>query len=298
MSTVADAFLDFLTLALPNIECNGNDYLKYNGPANWRTEVITRSLETIRKQRAFGTDHNNNPSGSGFLSGEDNESVEDGRIIGVLEADPMHTPIRPSQQTPSLLVSTSTPGSQYLDDLDEDKPEYIMIQVPKGPLEWTTQYSLDPVEELKWLKMQVSDIARVCQAVSRGDFTHRITIPVESVVMVQLRDVVNNMVDNVACFCTEIRSNSVRRIMDIDPSCICSNQSAPLEGAFIESVSCTRQLAATLVNLIRSVADVVTALALGDYSRRLDLPEPAGELLDLQIIVNETIKRLQERAQQ
>ncbi len=77
------------------------------------------------------------------------------------------------------------------EDADLHEEEY---QVPIGPLAWKAQYSLDPVEELRWLKMQVSDIARVCSAVSRGDFTHKIHAREESVVMVQLRDVINGMV--------------------------------------------------------------------------------------------------------
>jgi len=144
--------------------------------------------------------------------------------------------------------------------------------------------------------MQVSDIARVCSAVSRGDFTHKIHAREESVVMVQLRDVINGMVDNVACFSNEILSNSVRQV--VESSCHCSNHTTvSLEGAFLEGLDCTSQLAATFITVIRSVAHVAKALALGDYSKRLDLPEPMGELLDLQVTVNAAVQLLQERAQ-
>lgn len=49
--------------------------------------------------------------------------------------------------------------------------------------------------------------------------------------------------------------------------------------------------------MVRSVAEVMTALTRDDFLCRLDLPEPVGELLDFQLVVNGTVKLLQERAQ-
>jgi len=42
------------------------------------------------------------------------------------------------------------------------------------------------VEELNLPKAQVQDVARVCNAVARGDLSQKITVPVQGVVMVQL----------------------------------------------------------------------------------------------------------------
>ena len=52
----------------------------------------------------------------------------------------------------------------------------------------------EPLEELRLLKSQLGDIARVCNAVARGDLSHKITMPVQGIIMVQLKDVVNTMV--------------------------------------------------------------------------------------------------------
>jgi hypothetical protein len=49
-------------------------------------------------------------------------------------------------------------------------------------------------EELQLLKAQVHDVARVCNAVARGDLSQKITVTVQGVVMVQLKDVINTMV--------------------------------------------------------------------------------------------------------
>ena len=40
----------------------------------------------------------------------------------------------------------------------------------------------------------VQDVARVCNAVARGDLSQKITVVVQGVVMVQLKDVINTMV--------------------------------------------------------------------------------------------------------
>jgi osomolarity two-component system sensor histidine kinase NIK1 len=44
------------------------------------------------------------------------------------------------------------------------------------------------------LKDQVQDVSRVCNAVARGDLSQKITVPVQGVVMVQLKEVINTMV--------------------------------------------------------------------------------------------------------
>jgi osomolarity two-component system sensor histidine kinase NIK1 len=67
--------------------------------------------------------------------------------------------------------------------------------VPMGPLAAAAfESGMSAVEELRLLKAQVQDVARVCNAVARGDLSQKITVPVQGVVMVQLKDVINTMV--------------------------------------------------------------------------------------------------------
>ena len=69
------------------------------------------------------------------------------------------------------------------------------LVVPPGPLVAAAfESGLSAVEELRLLKAQVQDVARVCNAVARGDLSQKITVPVQGVVMVQLKDVINTMV--------------------------------------------------------------------------------------------------------
>ena len=53
---------------------------------------------------------------------------------------------------------------------------------------------MSAVEELRLLKAQVQDVAKVCNAVARGDLSQKITVPVQGPVMIQLKDVINTMV--------------------------------------------------------------------------------------------------------
>ncbi len=53
---------------------------------------------------------------------------------------------------------------------------------------------LSAVEELKLLKDQVQDVARVCNAVANGDLSQKITVEVRGAVMVSLKDAINTMV--------------------------------------------------------------------------------------------------------
>ena len=74
-------------------------------------------------------------------------------------------------------------------------PDSSPLVIPMGPLAAAAfESGMSAVEELKLLKAQVQDVARVCNAVARGDLSQKITVPVQGVVMVQLKDVINTMV--------------------------------------------------------------------------------------------------------
>lgn len=67
--------------------------------------------------------------------------------------------------------------------------------IPPGPLvAAAVESGMSAVEELRLLKAQVQDVAKVCNAVARGDLSQKITVPVQGPVMVQLKEVINTMV--------------------------------------------------------------------------------------------------------
>lgn len=70
-----------------------------------------------------------------------------------------------------------------------------MLIVPPGPLTAAGfESGVSAAEELHLLNAQVQDIARVCNAAARGDLLQKITVPLQGVIMVWLKDIINTMV--------------------------------------------------------------------------------------------------------
>ena len=81
------------------------------------------------------------------------------------------------------------------------------MSFPPGPLAVAAfESGMNAVEELQLQKAQGQDVARVCNAVARGDLSQKITVPVQGVVMVQLKDVINTLVDLVSHFLQKKRT--------------------------------------------------------------------------------------------
>lgn len=198
MSTVADTFLDFLVITLSKTETNGHDVddiLKYNGPADSRTESVTRSLETIlRKRRVAESDLAQASPFSTPKSEDDAFELDDGWVM-VSKPETMLPPsnaslvLPVSQATQSQHVSASAPLPENI--RRDAIPCFDAFTLPMIPPLTQTP---DPIQELRLLKAQVSDFVRVCNAVSRGDFTQKLYGWADSIVMEQFRDVVNGMV--------------------------------------------------------------------------------------------------------
>lgn len=92
-------------------------------------------------------------------------------------------------------IITDTMTMSRINGSFNGSPSGSPLVVPPGPLAAAAfESGMSAVEELRLLKAQVQDVARVCNAVARGDLSQKITVPVQGVVMVQLKDVINTMV--------------------------------------------------------------------------------------------------------
>ncbi|KAL4267517.1 histidine kinase [Pleurotus pulmonarius] len=164
------------------------------------------------------------------------------------------------------------------------------LVVPMGPLAAAAfESGLSAVEELKLLKAQVMDVARVCNAVATGDLSQKITVPVQGVVMVQLKDVINKMVDKLGQFAKEV----TRVSLEVGTEGKLGAQALVLdvEGTWGELTGVVNKLAANLTSQVRSIAMVTKAVALGDLSKRVEV-DAKGEILDLKNTVNGMVVRL------
>ncbi|EED77891.1 hypothetical histidine kinase [Postia placenta Mad-698-R] len=164
------------------------------------------------------------------------------------------------------------------------------LVVPPGPLAAAAfESGMSAVEELKLLKAQVQDVARVCNAVARGDLSQKITVPVQGVVMVQLKEVINAMVDKLGQFAKEV----TRVSQEVGTEGKLGGQALVLdvEGTWRELTGVVNKLAANLTNQVRSIAKVTKAVALGDLSKQIEV-DARGEILELKNTVNGMVVRL------
>jgi osomolarity two-component system sensor histidine kinase NIK1 len=87
----------------------------------------------------------------------------------------------------------------------QSSPDPRLLLIPPGPLSAAAFDSgTSAVEELRLLKAQLPDVAHVCEAVANGDLTQKITVPVQGPLMVQIKDLINTMVDKLSQFAKEV----------------------------------------------------------------------------------------------
>ncbi|KIJ42784.1 hypothetical protein M422DRAFT_170534 [Sphaerobolus stellatus SS14] len=169
-------------------------------------------------------------------------------------------------------------------------PDGSPLVIPPGPLTAAAfESGMSAVEELKLLKAQVQDVARVCKAVALGDLSQKITVPVQGSVMVQLKDVINTMVDKLAQFAKEV----TRVSQEVGSEGKLGGQAVVLDvdGTWRELTNVVNVLAANLTNQVRSIAAVTKAVARGDLSKQIEV-EANGEILDLKTTVNGMVLQL------
>ncbi|KAF8332381.1 histidine kinase [Cantharellus anzutake] len=157
----------------------------------------------------------------------------------------------------------------------------------------SNETGMSAVEELKLLKAQVQDVARVCRAVAAGDLSKKITVPVQGVVMVQLKDVINTMVERLGQFAREV----TRVSLEVGTEGKLGGQAvvADVEGTWRELTAVVNKLAENLTIQVRSIAEVTMAVARGDLSREI-VVEAKGEILELKTTVNNMVVQLREFA--
>ncbi|EPQ52996.1 hypothetical protein GLOTRDRAFT_45993 [Gloeophyllum trabeum ATCC 11539] len=164
------------------------------------------------------------------------------------------------------------------------------LVVPPGPLAAAAfESGMSAIEELKLLKAQVQDVARVCNAVAQGDLSQKIEVHVQGVVMVQLKEVINSMVDRLGQFAEEV----TRVSLEVGTEGKLGGQAVVVgvEGTWKELTGVVNKLAANLTNQVRSIAQVTKAVAHGDLSKFIEV-DAEGEILDLKNTVNGMVIRL------
>src|SRR5690606_33032022 len=132
------------------------------------------------------------------------------------------------------------------------------------------------------LTLQVRNIAEVTTAVARGDLSRKITVDVRGEVL-QLKNTVNNMGDEPSSVAAEV--TRVAREVGTEGKLGGQAQVPGVAGTWKDLTDNVNSLASNLTNQVRNIAEVTTAVAKGDLSRKVTV-DVRGEVLELKNTVN------------
>ena len=138
------------------------------------------------------------------------------------------------------------------------------------------------------LTAQVRDIARVTTAVAQGDLTKTVTIEVRGEIL-ELKNTINTMVDQLSSFADEV--TRVAREVGTEGMLGGQAQVRGVSGVWRELTENVNFMAANLTNQVRNVAEVTTAVATGDLSKKITA-EVKGEMLELKNTINTMVDQL------
>ncbi len=135
---------------------------------------------------------------------------------------------------------------------------------------------------------QVRNIAQVTTAVARGDLSQKITVEARGEVA-QLKDTINTMVDQLWAFSGEV--TRVAREVGIEGKLGGQAMVPGVSGTWKDLTDNVNQLAGNLTSQVRNIAQVTTAVAKGDLTRKITV-DVQGELLELKNTINTMVDQL------
>jgi len=127
------------------------------------------------------------------------------------------------------------------------------------------------------LTAQVRNISEVTIAVASGDLSRKITVDVRGEIL-QLKEAINTMVDQLRSFASEV--TRVAREVGTDGRLGGQAVVPGVAGTWKDLTDNVNLLAANLTTQVRNIAEVTTAVARGDLSRKITV-DVSGEVLEL-----------------
>ncbi|KAK6338990.1 histidine kinase osmosensor [Orbilia brochopaga] len=139
------------------------------------------------------------------------------------------------------------------------------------------------------LTLQVRNIASVTTAVAEGNLSLKIDVPAEGEIL-QLKNTINKMVERLQNFATQV--TKVAREVGTDGILGGQARVQDVEGVWKDLTDNVNVMANNLTTQVRSIADVTTAVAQGDLSRKITV-HAQGEVLALKSTINKMVDRLE-----
>ena len=138
------------------------------------------------------------------------------------------------------------------------------------------------------LTAQVRNIAEVTTAVARGDLSRKITVDVKGEIL-ELKDTINTMVDQLRSFASEV--TRVAREVGTDGKLGGQAQVPGVGGTCKDLTDSVNSMASNLTGQVRNIAEVSTAIASGDLSKKITV-NVSGEILLLKDTINTMVDQL------
>jgi HAMP domain-containing protein/signal transduction histidine kinase/CheY-like chemotaxis protein len=138
------------------------------------------------------------------------------------------------------------------------------------------------------LTVQLRDVSKVATAIANGDLTQKITVDVKGEIL-QIKDVINTMVDQLNSFASEV----TRVALEVGTEGKLGGQAKVqgVGGTWKDLTDNVNQLAGNLTGQVRNIAEVTTAVANGDLSKKITV-NAAGEILELKKTINTMVDQL------
>ncbi|MGW4895957.1 HAMP domain-containing protein [Kitasatospora sp. NPDC004240] len=135
---------------------------------------------------------------------------------------------------------------------------------------------------------QVRSISAVATAVARGDLSRKITVEAKGEVAA-LADAINTMVDTLSAFADEV----TRVAREVGTEGILGGQAQVrgVAGTWQDLTENVNSMAHNLTSQVRNIAQVTTAVAKGDLTRKIDV-DARGEILELKTTINTMVDTL------
>ncbi len=138
------------------------------------------------------------------------------------------------------------------------------------------------------LTAQVRNIAEVATAIATGDLSKKITVDVRGE-MLLLKETLNTMVEQLRSFASEV--TRVAREVGTDGRLGGQAVVPGVGGTWKDLTDSVNAMAGNLTAQVRNIAEVTTAVARGDLSRKITV-DVKGEILELKVTINTMVDQL------
>jgi len=138
------------------------------------------------------------------------------------------------------------------------------------------------------LTAQVRNIASVTTAVANGDLSKKITVDVKGEIL-ELKNTINTMVDQLNSFASEV--TRVAREVGTEGKLGGQAVVKGVSGVWKDLTDNVNSMASNLTDQVRNIADVSTAVARGDLSKKITV-SAKGEILELKNTINTMVDQL------